>query len=247
MAITILATSGKNILNNANASEIASMLQKIRFGDFVRGMPIKLVKKNVDTMVASLHDLATVDSIVLPDDAKANTIVRAYARATAAAGTLGELAAQAFGTTPADAQIAVSPSGNIVLLAASRYTDVDVEYIPERQDILEMTLPVVAASGVLTLPSTLNLTPLAAGQTAIANGYASLLEAEVTVGGVLGKRIVLVPGAANPATGNARFNLAKTVVQFTIADAVTQARVKLGVAPGTDLDAILTLASEAIG
>lgn len=243
MTINILATALKEMLNKANASEIASLLQSMKFGNFVRAMPTQLFRQNMDTYVNPVYDLATLDVIPVPDDAHAATIFRAYARATAAAGTLGELAVQAFGATPADGQIAVTPNGNIAVLAASRYTDIDVLYLPRSYDVVELTLPVVAATGVCVLPTSSEVSPVAAGLAVIKKGYQFLLEAEALIGGVTGKKIILVPGAVNPATGNCRLDLAATQAQFTVADAVTQARVKIAVAPPINLDALLTAAS----
>jgi hypothetical protein len=243
MTINILANAFKAMLNNANASEIASLLAAMKMGNFVRAMPTQLFRQNPDTFPNPSYDLATLDVLPVPDDAHAATIFRAYARATAAAGTLGELAVQAFGATPADAQIAVTPNGNIAVLAASRYTDIDVLYLPRNYDVVELTLPVVAATGVCVLPTASETAPVAAGLAVIKKGYQFLLEAEVLAGGVLGKRIILVPGAVNPATLNCRMDLAATQAQFTIADAVTQARVKIAVAPPLNLDALLTAAS----
>jgi len=222
MTIGISATSLKSTLDNANPNTLPDKFRTIKVGSVLRAGTTFLRKK---TPVASSYSLATLLALVLPDDAKAHNIHRAYAR-TATAGQ-GELAVVAYGTTPATGQIAVGPNGDIVTLAADAITSVDVVYQPEKQDIQETTLAV--AANVLTLPSQFT------GQ-----GVINLLEVEATIGTSVGKKIVLVPGAGAPAAGQARLNLDKSTVTFAAADAVTQARVKFSTVPTTDVDALLT-------
>jgi len=227
MTINVNAQSLKNRINAANQNQLATELQVIKFGDVVRSGTTFLRKKNPDTAAANAAQLATLKALTLNDDAKASSIVRAYARATAAAGTLGELAVQPYGTTPIDGQIAVAPNGDLVVLAASRYTDIDVTYQPDKADLAEITLTVVA--NVLTLPAALT-----------AHGVNALLQAVVTAGGAVGEKVVLVPGAGAPAAGQARLNLAKSTVTFAGADAVTQATVKVSLSASVDVDALLS-------
>jgi hypothetical protein len=227
MTINVNAQSLKNRINAANPNQLPQELQILRYGDVLRAGTTFRRRFNPDTAPANASQLATLDTMALNDDAKAATILRAYARATAAAGTLGELAVQAFGATPIDGQIAVAPNGDIVVLAASRYTDIDVVYQPDKVDLTEITLTVVA--NVLTIPAGLTAT-----------GVVALLEAIATIGGSLGSKIILVPGAGAPAAGQCRLNLAKTTVTFAAADAVTQATVKLALVAAVDVDALLT-------
>lgn len=227
MTINVNAQSLKNRINAANPNQLPQELQIIKYGDVLRASTTYLRKKNPDAAANSNSQLATLDTLALNDDAKAATILRAYARATAAAGTLGELSIQAYGATPADGQIAVAPNGDIVVLAASRYTDIDVTYQPDKADLTEITLTVVA--NVLTLPAALT-----------ALGVNALLQAVATVGTSIGEKIILVPGAGAPAAGQARLNLAKSTVTFAVADAVTQATVKVALAASVDVDALLT-------
>ncbi len=86
-------------------------------------------------------------------------------------------------------------------------------------------MPVVA--NILTLPAQ-----------ATTPGAVILLEAEATVGGVIGKKIVNIPGTI-PAAGNAALSSALTTVTFGAADAVTTARVKIGVGSSVDVQALL--------
>ena len=227
MTINVNANSLKNRLDAANPNVLADGLRILKVGSMLRAGTTFRRKVNQDTAAASASQLATLDTLALPDDAKAATILRAYARATAAAGTLGELAVQAFGATPADGQIAVAPNGDVVTLAASRYTDIDVVYQPDKYDLFEVSGIAVAAN-VLTIPAALT-TP----------GVVALLQA-VAVGGAGGEKIILVPAAGAPAAGQCRLNLAKTTVTFAGADAITSATIKVAVVAGTDVDALLT-------
>lgn len=224
MTITVLEQSLKNRLDAANPNVLADELRALKFGDMLRALPTSLRKK---APAADAYQLATLQSLALPDDGKANSIFRAYARAGTA--TAGELTVKTYGTTPGSGEIAVAPNGSIVVLAADAWTSLDVVYLPEKYDVIELTLSVVAASGVCALPTLAN-NP----------GAVMLLEAEALVGTLTGKKIVLVPAAAAVATTKAALNLAKNSVWFAIADAVTSARVKLAVSSAVDVDALLT-------
>lgn len=228
MTINVLENSLKEKMDLANPNVISDGFRILEIGSVLRALPTFLRRK---ASAADAGVLATLLSLVLPDDAKGLNILRAYARA--GTGTLGELAVQTYGTTPAAGQIAVAPNGDIVTLAADAYTDIDVVYQPDKYDIAEVTLPV--ATHVLTLPTQLT-----------ARGAILLLDATATVGTSTGRKIILVPGAGAPAAGQARLNLAKTTVTFAAADAVTQATVKVAIVARVDVDALLT-AQSAIG
>lgn len=214
-------------LNRANPSTLSDHFRKVRVGDLIAGhLPQQLRKKDP---AAQLNELATVEGLGLPYYARAASILRATVRA---GGVTGELTPQVYGTTPATTQIAVSPSGDIVVLAADAITDLDVSYVPEDGEVfVSATLP--APAGVLTIPTQLT-----------ARGVVLLLEAEAITATITGRKIVLVPGAA-PATLQARLNVAKTQVLFNFAtDVVTAARVTLLVArpAAQQLDAVLASA-----
>jgi hypothetical protein len=220
--------------NRANPNSLPDLFRLAKVGDLLAGhLPQHLRKTNPDAAGASPYNLATLDALVMPDKAKAQNILRAYARA--GAGTLGVLAIVASGTTPGAGEIAVGPNGNIVVLAADAWTDLDVSYQPEGGDVVESFFPVVA--NVLTLPASITLL-----------GVVLLAEVEVVAGTATGKKIVLVPGAGAPAAGQARLNLAKSTVTFAAADAVTRARVKVVVAPvaSEQLQAVLNAAAQAV-
>jgi hypothetical protein len=150
MTISVNDNSLKNELNRAQPGSLPSMFAAMKLGDVVRALPTTL-RKAVPT-VSAPYQLTTLDTIVLPDDAKANTILRAYARA--GSGTKGELTVVAYGATPTAGQIAVAPNGDIVTVhSGDVWTSLDVVYLPEKYDVVELTLPVVPGTGVCALPT----------------------------------------------------------------------------------------------
>jgi hypothetical protein len=217
-----MSQSLKKVLDAANPNTLADGMRILGFGQILRSAISTQIR--MGTPLAATNVLATLRSFALPSDAKASSIQRAYARA--GGGTLGELAVQAFGATPADGQIAVAPNGDIVLLAASTYSQVDVEFIPEKGD--EFIFAGSVAANVLTLPASLT-----------GRGVILLADANATAGTTLGKKIILVPGAGAPAAGQARLNLAKGTVTFAVADAVTAATVTLTVVSAINVPALL--------
>lgn len=213
-------------LDRANLNTLADQFRIIKLGQTMR-QDFKTTKRklNPDGAGVNAEDLATLDSIVLPDDAKAGTILRAFARA-AGTGTPGELTVDPRHTTPGAGDIAISPAGNLVFLASEVWTDVDVEYLPERGDVaVTAILPV--ATNVLTLP------------TALFGNALVLLRADAQVGSSTGRKIVLAPGAGGPAAGQVRLNILGTTVTFAGADAVTSAIITVLVDAAVDLDALL--------
>lgn len=224
-------TTKKDQLNYANPNHLPDLLRELKFGDIVRALPVFLHKQDPTPGTVATGNLTTVEVIKLPNDAKASVIHRASSRT----GTVtGELTPQAYGTTPATTQCAVTPCGDIAVLPADVITDLDVVYQPAKGEVVEYTGDVV--TGVLTLPSAWTT-----------RGVIYLLEAEVTVGTVTGGKTILVPvaGAALPATTKAQLTSNKTTVSFNNAtDAPTKARVKCLIAPDTSLDAKLATTSD---
>jgi hypothetical protein len=206
----------KDMLNKANPQELADFLRYCKLGDMVRSLPVKLVKQVPVAGAASNYNLSTIDVVTLPTDAKAAFILRATGRAGT---TVDEYTPQAFGATPATTQCAVTPCGDIGLnRSTDAVTDLDILYVPEQGEVVEIELAVT--TGVLTLPSSWT-----------SRGVLMLLEAEATAGTITGKKTVLVPlaggGAGLPATTKAQLTSNKTTVSFNNAtDAVSKARVK---------------------
>ena len=229
MTININASGLRTVMDQAPPNQLPDALRVLGFGAILRAMKTFLRTKNPNAAPANPYVHSTLQALTLPDDAKANTILRAYARA--GTGTKGELTVSAYGTTPTGAHVAVAPNGDIVFLATDAYTNVDVVYEPEKYDVVEMVLPVV--TGTLTIPTKY------AGQ-----GVVLLMEAESLAGTNTGKFEVLVPAASTAVTKTACLNVAKTAVMFDNTDnAVTSARVKLAISSAIDVDALLTAVS----
>lgn len=224
----------KDVLDRANPNTLADACRTLKLGQTLQ-QDVKQTIMGLDIHAegVSPYDAATLDTIRLPDDCKACEILRAWSR-VGGAGT-GAQTVDAPDATPAVAgHIAVLPTGNIGVLTADACTALDIEFIPRRGDMLEVTLPVVA--NVLTLPAALT-----------ANGVWNLCEAEataITAGGLIGDHIVDAPGAGPPAAGHAMLNLAKTTVTFPAADLVVEARVKCLCGPATNLNTELQADSD---
>lgn len=215
-------------LNTANQSTLCDQLRLVEFGSLLQGqLPQVRRHLNPDELGADDYNLSTLDIIKLPDTGKASSITRATVRA---GGVTGELAAQAYGATPTTGQIAVTPCGDIAVVATDAITNMDVTYIPERGDVVDAVFPV--ASNAIALPASIT-----------DRGVVLLLEAESLEGTLTDKLVVLTPSGSAASTGQARLDLAKAVVKFASADAVTRARVKLLVAAQQDLCSLLEAAS----
>jgi hypothetical protein len=227
----------KNAINAAKPETICDAFRAIALGDLLRDQIPQVLRKQAPQNDPA--QLATLQSFGVTDKgAPAAAILRA--RAWRGTATPTELAVQAYGATPSTGQIAVAPNGDIVVLAADAWLDVDVTYQPERGDVVQLPpLPVV--SGVLTLPKT--VLDASGNRTAIL-----LLEAIVSAvssGSATGEKIVLVPAGTQgspslPATGKAQLSIDGLTVQFNNAtDHVSQAQVTLLVVSANDLDTLL--------
>jgi hypothetical protein len=214
-------------LNDASPALLASILQTLKGGDIVRALPVCLRKKDP---AASSAQLATLEAVGVAENARASRINRAYART--GTGTCGELTIAAVNATPSAGEIAVAPNGDIVVLAADAWTSLDVEYSVSKGEVVELTLPVVSHN--LTIPTYLT-----------DRGVIYLISAYVNTGTTLGAKIILANSDSAPATTKALLKLDKTVVKFAVADAVTNATVRLLVAPASDIDAQLAATATA--
>lgn len=234
MALTTQATALAAILNLSPANAMFDIMRQLGFGSMVRALPT-YVRNGAPAL--NPYNLSTVWTLGLPDDARANTAFDAYARA--GSGTAGKLVFDGItGTAPAAGHFAVTPNGDLAFATADAWTNVDVTYLPEKQDVVEVTLPVT--SNVMTLPTGL-------GQL-MAAGVVTLIEAEALAGTVTGKCIVVSPSNSAPGTTKeANLNLAKATVLFTVADAVTSARVKVGVVCAIDVNTLLETVAGAPG
>lgn len=221
----------KDQLNNANNNTLATLLQQLGLGDFVRSMPLELDKQVPVAGAAANGNIVANDVIHLPDDCKAAVVLRACVRA---GSTTGELTPVAHDATPSTTQVAVTPNGDIAFNhGTDAVTDVDVLYVPQVGDLVSGTFPV--ATGVVTLPANW-----------VSQGVLLLIEANVLTGTITGEKIVLAPvaGAGLPATTKAQLTSNKSTVSFNNGtDAPTTAFVKLLLKPKNDRNALMSSAS----
>jgi hypothetical protein len=223
-------------LNAAGPNTIADMLRLIGFGTFLRQTRVGLRRVNPFGQPAAPYVVAAgVKVITLPDQAKVWTISRVYARAQDAStstGAVGEMTVKTpYFTTPTTGTVGVTPSGDLMFLATDAYNDVDLDYDVLKQDVYELTLPVVPGTGVCAIPA--RYAGAAAPGVGLAPGVVSLLEVESLVGTVTGKFGVLAPSTLPTTTAQANLNAAKMAVLFKVSDAVSSCRVKIGVASGS--------------
>lgn len=211
----------KQSVNRADINTLADELRSLGFGDMLRALPTSLRRK-APALATGLHP-ATEHAIILPTDAKAESIITAYA--IAGTGTLGPLAVVAG--VPAAGQCAVAPNGDLVFAAADVWLSVDVLYQPVKADQFTFTGAVVPGTGVMALPVP-----------ATSAGVVSLQSAVALVGTLTGNKEVVANGAV-PATTLANLSLAKSQAQFPIADAVSSATVVLSLVAATDVNSIL--------
>lgn len=213
----------KAALDRANPNTLPDLFRQLGLGQILRGQIPQVIRRRLPVDDAAVD--GSLEAVILADDSRAAVVHRAYARAGM---VTGELTPVAYGVTPMTGEIAVAPNGDIVVLEADAITDLDVVYTPERGDVFTLDLPVVPGTGVLTLPASVT-TP----------GVVYLIDADATAGTVTGRKEILVPAAGEPAAGNARLNVAKTTVQFAVADAVSRATVRLLVASALDMNVLL--------
>ncbi len=233
MSLTDYTNTVKGGLNRALINSLSTLLALIGFGDILRSMRTFLRGAVPGAAASNPYIVAAALPISLPDDAKASGLIKAYARA--GTGTLGPLTVDAEGDSePAAGHIGVTGSGDIATNHTDAFTKIDLEYHPEKGDVVEISMSASSAD-TFVIP------------TALKNrGVLRLLEAESLTGTLVSKMIVLIPADAKPATTKARLKLDKGTVQFAVADAVTSARLKLLVASAIDVNAVLEGASPTI-
>lgn len=220
-------------LNRASPPGLPDLLRLIQLGTVLAGhVPQQLAGK---APAAQVNELATLNGLGLPYYARASAVLRATVREVSGGAVLGELTPVAHDVTPGTGEVAVSPSGDVVFLAADLATVVDVVYAPIAGEVVELSLP--APLGIMTLPDEI-----------IARNPLLLLEATATAGTNLGRKIVLAPAAAVVATTKAAIAIDRSKVYFNFAtDAVTAATVKLLLAPRHGLTEVLASVPTVVG
>lgn len=206
--------------NAVNGNCAPDILRRLPLGDFLRGQTYQ-IRRHEDPATVGAYGVTATEVIDLPDTGRVASIVRATSRA----GTsTGELVNDGYtGTAPGAGHIGISPDGNLMFAPSADVTNVDVYYLPERGEVVELTLPV--ATNAATLPASVTDA-----------GVVLLLEAEALEGGVTGTKRIQLPSGSAATALMARFDLAKDSVKFAGADAVTRCRVKLLIAVDRDSD-----------
>lgn len=207
--------------NRANPSGLSDILRALAVGDMLTQRLPRVMRAEVPNVAdAVLEGAVSVDRIRLPSNCKASRIRQARARASGV-GALGLMTITALNTVPGAAEIAIAPNGDIVFLAASAYTSVDVDYEPVIGKVIELTnVPVAPATGICTL-----LPPIVAMHPHV------LVAATITDGVVIGQCTVAYRATAAPAaTLFANLDLPGDHVRFLAADGVRMCNLTLIVA-----------------
>lgn len=233
MTISTVTNSLAQMLDRATPNNIATFLQQLGLGRVLRQQVPATLRRAVPLVVAgyAYTPQTAVYTVALPDDAKAAYILRAQGLGAAAPN--GELTFNAFGTAnPATTTCNVSASGDLLFNSGTdAFTSVDVVYMPEKVDAVELFLTPV--SSVVTIPSSY--------------GTVILMEAEILTGTVVGKCVINKPVATAPGTSKqANLGLAKSTVLFNTGDAPTSVRIKIGVVSAIDQNALLEAAASVI-
>ncbi len=219
--------TNRESLDEGNGNSFDDHMRNLGIGSVLRGLLPQQLRSMVPATDANCPGGTAVKTIVLAKHARAARIERAYART----GQPGELTPDTgIYAAPASTHIAVQPDGNIAVLSSDSITNVDVLYVPEFGDVIDLpSLPVAANS--LAIPAAV----LALGDVVL------LLSAVVDAGVTLGAKHINPPAATNAATTTANLDLAKNHVLFSSAtDAVTAATVSLLVAKRADVMSYLS-------
>lgn len=220
-------------LDRASPAGLPDLFRLAQIGTVLAGhVPQQLAGK---APAAQMNELATLTGLGLPYYSRASAVLRATVRKVSGGAVLGELTPKLHDVTPSTGEVAVSPSGDVVFLAADLATVVDVVYAPIAGEVVELSLP--APAGIMTLPDEI-----------VARQPLLLLEATATTATITGRKIVLAPAAAVVATTKAAIAIDRTKVYFNFAtDVVTAATVKLLLAPRHGLADVLASVPTVVG
>jgi hypothetical protein len=234
----------REYFNRVDPNSIADALRSINFGDVLRTLPVYLRGVAPSATGATPQQLASLGTVVLPEDAKAAVILRCTVKTCGV--TAGEFTIEPYGTTPSTTQVAIAPNGDIVFLGSDAVTSADITYIPVKGDVqgqlannvngvTSLTLN-VASTGFAALPSNLSGTALL------------LMQANVIAGTITGQKIIVAPATAVTLTTKAALSVDGTGIWFNHAtDGVTQAVVDVlvysGAAGGADVNTLLEAAN----
>lgn len=212
-----MTNSLSNALDRGNLGQMGDGFRAIKLGTALT-LLLTVWAYGAVPAVGATGKPATVNTIALPNNAKAASIVSAYART--GTGTCGPLTVVASGTIPGAGEIAVSPDGDIVTAAADAYTLVDVCYHPVYGDLVE-DLELTVSSNAATIP------------TRYQGKVLMLVKAEALTGTVTGRQYVDKPGASL-SSQECALALNKNTVNFKNTDAVTSCKLSFLMYPSVN-------------
>jgi len=196
-----MARSLRTALNESNPNRLPSAGQVAKLGD-----ALALSSAFVAGAVSS-------DALALPSNAKALSVLGAFATA---GGATGWLLPVAPGAAPIAGECGVSPSGDILFAAADAVTAAEVTYLVAEGEVFTETLEVVASAAALPQSK----------QAVV------LISAEITSGLSLGAKTSIARASA-PAAGEAAISLDGASIAFAAADVLAgQAIVTYVAQPG---------------
>lgn len=200
-----MARSLKAVLDESNPNKLASAGQSVLLGSCLGTLPV-LARGTVGGV--------TANTLILPENAKARSIVAGFAVAGSVTGPLVPQNRQ--GTTPTTTQVAIDKNGDLVFFGTDAITSAEVSYIPYEGQIIEDFVQVIG--GVATLLGS--------------RKAFQLLFANVIAGVATGVKGQNLRGAA-ASSGFAALSLVGTTVAFNAADVVTgSARIRYIAQPG---------------
>lgn len=209
-------TTVRQALANGNPNSIPALLKE------------GLIGQQLATITRTRFGVVASDKMVLPENAKAASIVAIYATGT----FNGWLTPLAVGSnaTPTTGQVSINGAGDITFAAADAITACTVIYVPYQGDLLifEETIDVTTNFGTL-----------------LGSRRAQVLISAISVTGTLtGALTPIKRSSSAPATGQAAIagtaTNDETKIAFAVADAVTRATVRYIALPGVGTGTGLT-------
>jgi hypothetical protein len=177
-----MARALKDAGNEGNVNKVGDFAKSAKMGDALLCGSI------------TISSAVTANTIVLPEGAKAYSIIRAYA----SAGTVtGHFTSAVFPVAPATTQVGISATGDILFFATDAVTRAEVEYVGVEGNIISATA--IISAGLAPIPS---------------GSRARLLLSASAAGAT---RVVLHRGVA-PAVTDASIAVVGTSITFNVAD-----------------------------
>jgi hypothetical protein len=234
-------------LNRSDLSGLSDMLRTLVFGDVLRALPVQLFGVVPSVSGAVPQQPTGLLTIVLPEDAKAASVLRCTVRKGANSKT-GEyaIAAYAAGSHPATKEVSVAPNGDIVFYSTDAVTQVDVLYVPVKGSVKGQCANSVL--GVTSLTLQVASTGFAALPAAFSGKALLLMQANIVSGTNTGECVVVAPTTSVTTTSlNAALSVDGTGIWLDHTDdAPTRVTVDVLVYNTVDVNALLEAASSDI-